>query len=81
MGKTASVFGASRVGQRLEKDNEAMKGLLIGKEPKIRKSTQGETQKITVIEQLAVSNSTVLNQELKWGSTGWNREAELIKPL
>ena len=26
MGKTASVFGASGRGQRLEKDNEAMQG-------------------------------------------------------
>ena len=34
-----------------------------------------------VIEQLAVSNSTVLNQELNWGSTDWNKEAELIKSL
>ena len=42
------------------------------REPKIRKNTQ-----VVVIEQLAVSNSTVLNQELNWGSTDWNREAEL----
>ena len=34
-----------------------------------------------VIEQLAVSNSTVLNHELNWGSTEWNKEAELIKSL
>ena len=54
---------------------------MIGKEPKIRKNTQGKTQKITVIEQLAVSNSRVLNQELNWGSTDWNKESELIKSL
>ena len=42
---------------------------------------QGKKQKMIVIEQLAVSNSTVLNQELNWGSTDWNKEAELIKSL
>ena len=31
-----------------------------------------------VIEQFAVSNSTVLNQELNWGSTDWNKEAKII---
>ena len=45
------------------------------------KNTQGKEQKVIVIEQLAVSNSTVLNQELKWGSTDWNKEAEQIKYL
>ena len=63
----------SRGVQRLEKDNEAMQGFLIGSGPKIRKNTQDKKQKITEIEQLAVSNST--------GSTDWNREAELIKSL
>ena len=57
------------------------KDFLIGREPNIRKNTSSKTQKITVIEQLAVSNSTVLNQEHNWGSTDWNREAELIKSL
>ena len=57
------------------------KDFLIGRTPKIRENTQGKKQKITVIEQLAVSNSTVLNQELNWGSTDWNKEAELIKSL
>ena len=52
MGKAASVFGASRGVQRLEKDNEAMQGFLIGRGPKIRKNTQGKKQKITEIEQL-----------------------------
>ena len=36
---------------------------------------------MVVIEQLAVSNSTVLNQELNWGSTDWNKKADLIKSL
>ena len=36
---------------------------------------------IELAELLAVSNSTVLNQELNWGSTDWNKEADLIKPL
>ena len=42
------------------------KDFLIGRKPKIRnyKNTQGKKQKVIVIEQLAVSNSTVLNQEL-----------------
>ena len=46
-------------------------------------NTQGKKQEMIVIEQLAVSNSTyaVLNQELNWGSTDWNKEAELIKSL
>ena len=35
------------------------KDFLIGRGPKIRKNTQGKEQKVTVIEQLAVSNSTV----------------------
>ena len=34
-----------------------------------------------VIEQLAVSNSTILNQELNWENTDWNKEADLIKYL
>ena len=51
------------------------KDFLIGRTPKIRENTQGKKQKITVIEQLAVSNSTVLNQELNWRSTDWNKEA------
>ena len=38
-------------------------------------------RKMIVIEQLAASNSTVLNQQLNWGSDDWNREAELIKYL
>ena len=57
------------------------KDFLIGRKQKIRKNTQGKKQKMIVIEQLAVSNSTVLNQELNWGSTDWNKEAELIKSL
>ena len=57
------------------------KDFLIGKKPKIDKNTQGKKQKMIVIEQLAVSNSTVLNQELNWGSTDWNKEAEIIKSL
>ena len=52
-----------------------MQGLLIGREPKIRKNTQGKKQKIIVIEQLAVSN---LNST---GSVDWNIEAELIQSL
>ena len=40
------------------------KNFLIGRKPKIDKNTQGKKQKMIVIEQLAVSNSTVLNQEL-----------------
>ena len=54
---------------------------MIGRTPKIRENMQGKKQKIPVIEQLAVSNSTVLNQELNWGSIDWNKEAELIKSL
>ena len=81
MGKTASDFGASRRGQRMEKDKKQCKDFLIGRKPKIRKNTQGKKQKMIVIEQLAVSNSTVLNQELNWGSTDWNKEAEIIKSL
>jgi hypothetical protein len=57
------------------------KDFLIGRKPKIDKNTQGKKQKMIVIEQLAVSNSTVLNQELNWGSTDWNKEAEIIKSL
>ena len=57
--------------QRLEKDNEALQGFLIGRGPKIRENTQGKKQKISEIEQLAVSNST--------GSIDWNSEAELTK--
>ena len=34
--------------------------------------------KMIVTEQLIVSNSTLLNQELNRGSTDWNKEAELI---
>ena len=34
-----------------------------------------------VIEQFVVSNSAVLNQKLNWGSTDWNKEAEIIKSL
>ena len=49
------------------------KDFLIGRGPKIRKNTQGKKQKISEIEQLAVSNST--------GSIDWNREAELTKSL
>ena len=49
---------------------------MIGREPKIRKNTQGNKQKRRVIEQLVVSNSAVLNQELNWGSADWNKEAE-----
>ena len=30
---------------------------------------------------IAVKNSTVLNQELNWQSTDWNKEAELFKYL
>ena len=37
---------------------------------------------IIVIEQLAASNSAVLNQELNWGSIDWSKEVpELIKSL
>ena len=65
----------------MEKDKKRCKDFLIGRKPKIDKNTQGKKQKMIVIEQLAVSNSTVLNQELNWGSTDWNKEAELIKSL
>ena len=34
-----------------------------------------------VIEQFAVSNSTVWNLEQNWGSTDWNKEAEIFKSL
>ena len=56
---------------------------MIGRKPKIRKNMQGKEQKIKVIEQLAVSNSIVLNHELNWGirSTDWNKEAELINVM
>ena len=54
---------------------------LIGRKPKIRKNTQGKKQNMIVIEQFAVSNSTVLNQELNWASTDWNKEAEIMKSL
>ena len=57
------------------------KNFLIGRKPKIRKNTQSKEQKMIVIEQLAVSNPTILNQELNWGSTDWNKEADLIKCL
>ena len=82
-GQTASVFGASRAGEDKgwRKITKRCKDVLIGRGPKIRKNTQGKEQKVTVIEQLAVSNSTILNRELNWGSTDWNREAELIKSL
>ena len=66
---------------RLRLSGRGCKDLLIGREPKIRKNTQGKEQKITVIERLIVSNSTILNQELNSGSTDWNKEAELIKSL
>jgi hypothetical protein len=61
-------------GKGWRKITKRSKDVLIGREPKIRKNTQGtvEDNKIIVIEQLAVSNSTILNQELKWGSTDWN---------
>ena len=61
------------------KITEQRKDFLIGRKPKIRKNTQGK--KMIVIEHLAVSNSTVLNQELNWGSTDWNKDAEIIKYL
>ena len=54
--------------------------LLIGREPKTRK-THTKKQKKTVIEQLAVSNPTILNQELNLRGTDWNKEAELVKSL
>ena len=68
-------------GKGWRKITKRCKDFLIGRTPKIRENTQGKKQKITVIEQLVVSNSTVLNQELNWGSTDWNKEAELIKSL
>ena len=34
---------------------------MIGREPKIHKITGGSKQKVIVSEQLAVSNSTILN--------------------
>ena len=74
-----SCFEATIKGWR--KTTEQCKDFLIGRKQKIRKNTQGKEQKMIVIEQLAVSNSTVLNQELNWGSTDWNKEAELIKSL
>ena len=57
------------------------KDFRIGRKPKIRTNTQGKKQKMIVIEQFVVSNSTVLNQELNWGSTDWSKDAEIIKSL
>ena len=67
----------------LRGEDKQCKGFLIGRKPKIRKNTQGKEQKMIVIEQVAVSNSTALNQELNWGSTDvdWNKDAEIIKSL
>ena len=65
----------------MEKDKKQCKDFLTGRKPKIRTNTQGKKQKMIVIEQFAVSNSTVLNQKLNWGSTDWNNEAEIIKFL
>ena len=53
----------------MDKDNEAMQEFSDQKEtkdphkPELRKVKKN----MIVIEQLAVSNSTVLNQELNWG--------------
>jgi hypothetical protein len=57
------------------------KNFLIGRKPKTLKNAQGKKQKMIVIEQLAVSNSTVLNQALNWGSANWDKEANIIKSL
>ena len=54
------------------------KDFLIGQEQRTDKTTQGTR---IVVEQLTASNSTILNQELAWGSTDWVKEAKLIKSL
>ena len=65
----------------MEKDKKQCKDFLTGRKPKIRTNTQGKKQKMIVIEQFVVSNSTVLNQELNWEGTDWNKEAEIIRSL
>ena len=55
---------------------------LNGKEQKkrVNASVKKEEKRI-VIDHLVTSNSTVLNNELNWGGTDWNKEREEIKLL
>ena len=52
-----------------------------GKEQKKRVNAGVKKEKIVVIDHLVTSNSTVLNNELNWGGTDWNKEREEIKLL
>ena len=52
-----------------------------GKELKKRVNAGVKKEKIVVIDHLVTSSSTVLNNELNWGGTDWNKEREENKLL